>query len=212
MKELGIQSSSVYPELVTDTLPFEDAKTTTIHNAKFFQECVISLPMHSSLTDEEVQVVIDTITVVELDVVIRRHSCLIKKVDLLRECLERFETQTVSNFEVVVVSDGCEEVFSFLDSYEAKFPLSYFNTNYEGFGVALAKNKGIYEAKGEQIIIISLDCLVTSNFIESHQLYFEQGLLVAGDIVTVELDDFDCEEVIMGKCVKYLGLILSPMV
>lgn len=62
LKELGIQSSSVYPELVTDTIPFQDAKTTTIHNAKFFQECVISLPMHSSLTDEEVQVVIDTIT------------------------------------------------------------------------------------------------------------------------------------------------------
>mgnify|MGYP002621842952 FL=1 len=122
-----------------------------------------------------------------------------QKVDLLRECLERFETQTVSNFEVVVVSDGCEEVISFLDSYEANFPLSYFNTNYEGFGVALAKNKGIYEAKVEQIIIIGPDCLVTSNFIESHQLYFEQGLLVAGDIVTVELDDFDCEEVIMGE-------------
>ena len=121
-----------------------------------------------------------------------------QKVDLLRECLERFENQTVDDFEVIVVSDGCEEVF-FLDSYEANFPLSYFNTNYRGFGVALAKNRGIYEAKGEQIIIIGPDCLVTSNFIESHQLYFEQGLLVAGDIVTVELDDFDCEEVIMGE-------------
>ena len=122
-----------------------------------------------------------------------------QKVDLLRECLERFETQTVSTFEVVVVSDGCGDVVSFLDSYEAKFPLRYFNTNYEGFGVALAKNRGIYEAKGEQIIIIGPDCLVTPTFIELHQQYFEQGLLIAGDIVTVELDDFDCEEVIMGE-------------
>jgi glycosyltransferase involved in cell wall biosynthesis len=122
-----------------------------------------------------------------------------KKVDLLRECLERFETQTVKDFEVVVVSDGCEEVNSFLTSYKAKFSLQYFDTGYDGFGVALACNKGIYEANGEQIIIIGPDCLVTPTFIELHQQYFEQGLLIAGDIVTVELDDFDCEEVIMGE-------------
>ena len=77
-----------------------------------------------------------------------------QKVDILRECLERFEPQTVDDFEVVVVSDGCDDIVSFLDSYEAKFQLRYFNTNYEGFGVALAKNRGIYESCGEQIIII----------------------------------------------------------
>ena len=122
-----------------------------------------------------------------------------QKVDLLEECLERFETQTVDDFEVVVVSDGCDEVIAFLNAYDAKFSLRYFNTNYCGFGVALAKNRGIYEAKGEQIIIIGPDCLVMPTFIELHQQYFEQGLLVAGDIVTVELDDFDCEEVIMPE-------------
>ena len=115
-----------------------------------------------------------------------------QKVDLLRECLERFETQTVSTFEVVVVSDGCGDVVSFLDSYKAKFPLRYFNTNYEGFGVALAKNKGIYEAKGEQIIIIGPDCLVTPTFIELHQKYFERGLLVLGSLPCVELDELGC--------------------
>jgi glycosyltransferase involved in cell wall biosynthesis len=122
-----------------------------------------------------------------------------KKVDLLRECLERFEQQTVDDFEVVVVSDGCDEVIAFLDTHDAKFSLRYFNTNYCGFGVALAKNLGIYEAKGEQIIIIGPDCLVAPTFIELHQQYFELGLLVAGDIVTVEIDDFGCEEVIMPE-------------
>jgi len=115
-----------------------------------------------------------------------------QKVDLLRECLERFETQTVSNFEVVVVSDGCNEVVSFLDSYEAKFPLRYFNTNYRGFGVALAKNRGIYEAEGEQIIIIGPDCLVNPNFVESHQYFFDNGLLVLGSIPCVEIDELGC--------------------
>ena len=115
-----------------------------------------------------------------------------KKVDLLRECLERFETQTVKDFEVVVVSDGCEEVNSFLTSYKAKFSLQYFDTGYDGFGVALACNKGIYEANGEQIIIIGPDCLVTPTFIEQHQKYFELGLLVLGSLPCVELDELGC--------------------
>ena len=115
-----------------------------------------------------------------------------QKVDLLKECLERFETQTVKDFEVVVVSDGCEEVNSFLKSYEAKFSLHYFDTGYDGFGVALACNKGIYEANGEQIIIIGPDCLVTPTFIEQHQKYFELGLLVLGSLPCVELDELGC--------------------
>ena len=61
LKELGIQSSSVYPDLVTDTEPFKDATKTSIHNSKFFQDCVISLPMHSGLTNEEVDTVIESI-------------------------------------------------------------------------------------------------------------------------------------------------------
>ena len=35
-----------------------------------------------------------------------------QKVDILRECLERFESQTVDDFELVVVSDGCDDVVS----------------------------------------------------------------------------------------------------
>ena len=115
-----------------------------------------------------------------------------QKVDLLKECLERFENQTVDTFEVVVVSDGCEEVNSFLNSYNAKFSLHYFDTGYDGFGVALACNKGIYEANGEQIIIIGPDCLVTPTFIEQHQKYFELGLLVLGSLPCVELDELGC--------------------
>lgn len=61
LKELGIQSSSVYPDLVTDTEPFKDANKTSINNSKFFQECGISLPMHSGLTNEEVDTVIESI-------------------------------------------------------------------------------------------------------------------------------------------------------
>ena len=115
-----------------------------------------------------------------------------QKVDLLKECLERFENQTVDTFEVVVVSDGCDEVNSFLNSYNAKFSLQYFDTGYDGFGVALACNKGIYEANGEQIIIIGPDCLVTPTFIEQHQKYFELGLLVLGSLPCVELDELGC--------------------
>ena len=133
-----------------------------------------------------------------------------KKVDLLRECLERFETQTVEDFEVVVVSDGCDEVNSFLTSYEAKFSLQYFDTGYDGFGVSLACNKGIYEANGEQIIIIGPDCLVTPKFIELHQKHFELGLLIAGDIVTVEIDEFGCEEPIMPELREVFRTLFEP--
>jgi len=62
LRSVGIQSSSVYPDLVTDTEPFQEAAQTSLNNAKFFQAGVISLPMHSKLTDNEVSKVIDTMT------------------------------------------------------------------------------------------------------------------------------------------------------
>lgn len=115
-----------------------------------------------------------------------------QNVDLLRECLERFESQTVSNFEVVVVSDGCDDVVSFLESYESTFSLRYFNTNYEGFGVALARNLGIYHAQGEQIISVDPDCMVESDFVFNHQKYYESGLLLVGSTISVQLDEIGC--------------------
>jgi len=113
--------------------------------------------------------------------------------------LERLHNQTCTDFEVVVVSDGCAEVEKFITDYDAPFELRSYNTNYEGFGVALSCNLGIYEAKGEQIIIIGPDCLVHPEFVKLHQKYFDYGLLLVGDIISVELDDFGCEEVIMPE-------------
>ena len=115
-----------------------------------------------------------------------------QKVDLLHECLERFHNQTCTDFEVVVVSDGCAEVEKFITDYDAPFELRSYNTNYEGFGVAVACNRGIYEAKGEQIIIIGPDCLVTPQFIKSYQNNFDYNTLLLGNIHCVELDEIGC--------------------
>ena len=119
------------------------------------------------------------------------------KTEILLECLERFTVQTCQDFEIIVVSDGCPEVNAFLRDYsmgaqKRPYQLRRFDTGYDGFGVALACNKGIYEANGEQIIIIGPDCLVTPTFIEQHQKYFELGLLVLGSLPCVELDELGC--------------------
>ena len=60
LKLASIQSSSVYPELITDTIPFKQSKTSNLYTAELFKESVISLPMHSLLTNEEVDKVINT--------------------------------------------------------------------------------------------------------------------------------------------------------
>lgn len=115
-----------------------------------------------------------------------------QKVDLLAECLDRLESQTSRSFEVLVVSDGCGDVVSFVSGYRSSYPLSVYNTGYEGFGVALAKNMGIHHAIGEQIIILGPDCLVESDFVALHQSFYEPGLLVLGTLPSVELDEIGC--------------------
>lgn len=62
LQSMGIQCSSVYPELITDVEPFKYSMNYGISNAEILRDSVISIPMHSQLTDEEVDEVIAAMT------------------------------------------------------------------------------------------------------------------------------------------------------
>jgi GT2 family glycosyltransferase len=75
---------------------------------------------------------------------------------LLKNALTSLTNQTISNFEVVIVNDGGEDIFSQIQFFESYFPLVYVFHN-EPKGRASAINEGVIAARGEWIAFLDDD-------------------------------------------------------
>lgn len=93
--------------------------------------------------------------------------------------LDRLQTQTHRNFEVIVVSDGCDEVVERVKSYVSDFSVSLYNTSYtNGFGVMLARNIGAAKAVGKILIFVDPDVILPGNFVSGIVNAFEEHSLI----------------------------------
>ena len=91
------------------------------------------------------------------------------RLPILQKCLAALEKQTITQpYEVVVVDDGSTDgTVEFLQSHTDDFPhVRLLLQNHEG--AAIARNTGIDAAKGEIIVFIDSDLVVTPVFLESH--------------------------------------------
>jgi glycosyltransferase involved in cell wall biosynthesis len=100
---------------------------------------------------------------------------------VLERLLRSLELQTDPNFEVVVAIDGStdntEEVLSRL---KLSYPISWVNTNCSGYGLAVARNMGILQAKKELVVIIDDDCFPVPGFVASYKASARRKTITGG--------------------------------
>ncbi|MEA5536572.1 glycosyltransferase family 2 protein [Crocosphaera sp. XPORK-15E] len=105
---------------------------------------------------------------------------------ILEKCLRALEKQQltdakISNYEVVLVDDGSTDgTLEWLDKHQDEFPhVCPFAQNH--LGPAAARNLGVEKAKGDTIIFIDSDLVVTDKFLQSHADALVNGEQNLGD-------------------------------
>ncbi|PZV00018.1 MAG: family 2 glycosyl transferase [Pseudanabaena sp.] len=91
------------------------------------------------------------------------------RLPILQKCLMAMEAQDFTQeYEIVVVDDGSTDgTIDFLQTHKTEFPhVQLFQQNHEG--AAIARNTGIDVAKGEIIVFIDSDLVVTPTFLSAH--------------------------------------------
>jgi glycosyltransferase involved in cell wall biosynthesis len=105
---------------------------------------------------------------------------------ILEKCLRALENQdckdveSIEGYEVVVVDDGStDETVQWLWQNSAQFPhVVLFEQDHKG--PAAARNLGVEQAKGDTIIFIDSDLVVTEVFLKSHATGLMRGIKQVG--------------------------------
>ncbi|MBR6196675.1 MAG: glycosyltransferase [Bacteroidaceae bacterium] len=84
--------------------------------------------------------------------------------DEVDELLESLTTQTVKDFEVIIVEDGsqktCKDV---CNKYVGKLDIKYYLK--ENGGPGPARNYGVEKAQGDYVLILDSDCVIPSGYL-----------------------------------------------
>lgn len=105
-------------------------------------------------------------TGIVLSVIICTHN----RAHDLRECLDSLSGQTVSvPFEVVVVENQCtDDTTKVIDRFSAQSAIPILHVVENSLGLSFARNAGIRAARGEILIFLDDDALVTPGWIQAH--------------------------------------------
>ncbi len=114
---------------------------------------------------------------------------------ILEKCLRALEHQhlgsnsPISDYEIVVVDDGSTDgTLAWLAERQAEFPhVCWFEQSHQG--AASARNLGVEKARGDTIIFIDSDLVVTENFLQAHAEGLERG---RGEIGSDRLFTYGC--------------------
>lgn len=96
------------------------------------------------------------------------------RLPILEKCLRALAQQTwepsvgITGYEVVVVDDGStDDTIAWLIAHQAELPQVRWLVQ-EHLGPAAARNRGVQAAKGEWIVFIDSDLVVTATFLQAH--------------------------------------------
>lgn len=109
---------------------------------------------------------------------------------ILEKCLlaleqQRFSQQSsISGYEVILVDDGStDNTVGWLEAQRDRFPhVRIYQQDHQG--PAAARNLGVKMAKGETIVFIDSDLVVTETFLQSHADGLERGRTLGNRIFT----------------------------
>lgn len=109
------------------------------------------------------------------------------------ELLKRLESQMNEDCEIILVDDGSTNRYDFLDDYAGK--LNFYYIRKENGGVSSARNVGLEKAKGEYIVFIDSDDLISNDYIE--QIF--KAIETDPDTVYISWQSIDGK---LGKIIK----------
>ena len=107
---------------------------------------------------------------------------------ILQQCLRALENQQyhnpVTDYEVILVDDGStDNTIEWLKNHQAEFShVRWFCQVHQG--PAAARNLGIEKAKGDTIIFIDSDLVVTETFLQSHAETLAQAQKISDKVFT----------------------------
>ena len=107
---------------------------------------------------------------------------VLNQLSMTNECIKAIQANT-QDYELIIVDNGSEPSLSFISDYDFK-PYDQLIRNKENLGFPVAVNQGIREAKGENIILLNNDVIVTPRW---------------ADRLIKWLDEYD----IIGPCTNY---------
>jgi glycosyltransferase involved in cell wall biosynthesis len=111
------------------------------------------------------------------------------RIDALDFVLQSLETQTDSNFEVLIADDGSRpDTKVFIDSFKLKSKLQIKHVWHEdlGFRLAQIRNLASAEASGEYFIFLDGDCIVQPDFVAQHRKLAKKGYFITGSRVLLD--------------------------
>lgn len=98
------------------------------------------------------------------------------------ECLDSLSTQTYKDYEVIVIDDGStDKTLSIINSKKVKV------YSQEHLGAGSARNLGSKHAKGEILVFVDADMIVSQNYIEEISIpiinYSSKGTFTTNEVV-----------------------------
>ncbi len=88
----------------------------------------------------------------------------------LEELLQSLTTQTVKDFEVIIVEDGSDITSdSVVATYASLLPITYFLKSNSGPGPS--RNAGFEKASGQFMVVFDSDCIIPSTYFEAVEKY-----------------------------------------
>lgn len=99
--------------------------------------------------------------------------------------------QSDRNFEIIIADDGSgEETRACIDSLRPLSPVPLYHVWQpdDGFRLAMARNRGILQARGAYVILLDGDCIPQRDFIAQHRRLAQPGAMLTGSRVLLDRD------------------------
>ena len=108
----------------------------------------------------------------------------------LEECLDSIQTQTYTDFEVLLVNDGSTDRSKAICERYCKENRRFHLLNQENQGLSAARNTGVAASRGEFIAFVDSDDMILANYLETLMHYMREDVDIVESQFTVSNEEF----------------------
>lgn len=133
----------------------------------------------------------------------------------LEKTLWSFSCQTRQDFEVLIADDGSKcATRDLIELMRKKMPFAIEHVWQEDIGFRKCRilNQAIMKASGEYLVFTDGDCIVRTDFVETHLKHREPGAYLSGDYVRLPIstsEKINHEDILSGRCFDLNYLIAN---